>query len=148
MTNDYVSCYTPAMDKIGIGVNVFIYKEGRILLGKRKGGNGDGTWCLPGGKLEFGESLQAGAVREVLEEAGIELGKLEFVNVTNDPRMSRREHYIHFNFRAETSADAQLVEPDKFYIWDWFDPSHLPEHIFYGHVKLIEAFKQNQFLSD
>jgi 8-oxo-dGTP diphosphatase len=134
--------------KPGIGVNVFIYKGGKILLGKRKGGTAPGTWCLPGGKLEFGEGLRLGAKREVREETGIEIESLEFVSATNDPRPNRGEHYIHFNFRAETESEPSLTEPDNFTEWKWFDPHALPQPIFYGHKKLLEAFERDELFSD
>jgi 8-oxo-dGTP diphosphatase len=136
------------MEKIGIGVNVFVFKNGRILLGKRKGGTGDGQWCLPGGKLDFGEYFHEAAVRETLEETGIRLTKLKFTNLTNDPRKEREEHYIHVNFESDTDDEPKLTEPDSFHEWEWFDLDRLPLPIFYGHRKLIEAFKGNKLLSD
>jgi 8-oxo-dGTP diphosphatase len=116
-------------------------------MGRRKG-TGEGSWGLPGGKQEFGESFRAAANREVLEETGIRLSNLEFVNVTNDPRPEREEHFIHLNFRAVTSIEPRLTEPDKFYEWQWFDLFELPEPIFFGHEKLMEAYKRGEILAD
>ncbi len=39
-----------------VGLGVLIFKDGKVLLGKRKGAHGEGTWCPPGGHLEFGET--------------------------------------------------------------------------------------------
>ncbi|MBU0929712.1 MAG: NUDIX domain-containing protein, partial [Nanoarchaeota archaeon] len=62
------------MDKIvRVGVGVYIIKDNKILFGKRKGFHGSGTWCPPGGHLEFNESIEECAIREVMEETGIKI---------------------------------------------------------------------------
>lgn len=61
----------PQRPKVGVGV--LIVKGSSVLLGKRKGSAGAGTWATPGGHLEFGESWAQCAVREVHEETGLTL---------------------------------------------------------------------------
>jgi 8-oxo-dGTP diphosphatase len=80
--------------KMGCGFGVMIIKDNKILLGQRhidpeKASslmNGEGTWTMPGGKLNFGESFEEGAVREVFEETGIEISAqdLKVISLTND----------------------------------------------------------------
>ncbi|OAL38970.1 hypothetical protein AYO20_01721 [Fonsecaea nubica] len=73
-----------------IGVAVFILhtdlksQKPKFLLGKRLGSHGAGTWALPGGHLEFGESFEECAAREVCEETGLDVGEMEFLTATND----------------------------------------------------------------
>ncbi len=132
-----------------IGVVILLQKNGRILLGKRLAKAGFGEWGLPGGHVEFGEKLESAARRELLEETGITADKLEFMNVTNDPRSS--EHYIHivFTFAAENlDQQPQVTEPDKCEQWDWFDLKHLPTPLFFGHKKVLEAIGKNILISD
>lgn len=57
----------------GLGVGVLVIENGRVLLGKRKGSHGAGTWSAPGGHLEYGESIENCAEREVLEETGLRI---------------------------------------------------------------------------
>ena len=59
----------PQRPKVGVGV--LIVKGSSVLLGKRKGLAGAGTWATPAGYLEFGESWAQCAVREVHEETGL-----------------------------------------------------------------------------
>jgi 8-oxo-dGTP pyrophosphatase MutT (NUDIX family) len=61
---------------VGVAVGV-MDEQGKILLQKRA----DGVWGVPGGFIELGESTEEAGRREVLEETGIEIGKLELVGV-------------------------------------------------------------------
>jgi len=129
-----------------IGVNIFLFKDGKILLGKRIGKTGYGTWCLPGGHFEWGESLIGAVKRELEEETSIILNNLEFLHLINDPL--EKVHYVHINFIAKNwSGEAKVTEPDKFEEWQFFDLENLPENIFIGHQKFIPAFiKKINFL--
>lgn len=49
-----------------------VIREGRILLVRRANPPDQGLWGFPGGKIEHGETIAAAAVRELLEETGIE----------------------------------------------------------------------------
>ncbi|MBO3736725.1 NUDIX hydrolase [Actinoplanes flavus] len=103
--------------------------DGQVLLLQRAGtGEADGQLCLPGGHLEDGESVVAGAIRETAEETGIELAEahLEFVHVVHrrhggdDPRLG-------FFFLA-TGWQGQPVntEPHKCAGLVWADPAKPP----------------------
>ncbi|WP_339251143.1 NUDIX hydrolase [Sporosarcina sp. FSL W8-0480] len=62
----------------GVGVGVF-NEKGEILLQR----NLDGRWGIPGGFMELGESAEETGRREVLEETGIEIGRLDLVTVVS-----------------------------------------------------------------
>src|SRR5258707_8500479 len=50
-----------------VGVGVVVVRDGKVLLGLRRGSHGSGAWALPGGHLEWGESVESCARREVTE---------------------------------------------------------------------------------
>jgi len=77
-----------------VGVGVIVIKDNKVLLGKRKGSHGEGSWCFPGGHLEFNESLENCAKRETLEETGIEIKNIRFETITNEIFKDEGTHYI------------------------------------------------------
>jgi 8-oxo-dGTP diphosphatase len=134
-----------------IGVNIFVVREGKILLGKRKNVSGDGHWGLPGGHFEMFESLIECGKRELKEETGLTVDSLTFLHLVNDPLSEKGTHYIHINFLADnTRGEPRLMEPEKCSEWRWFDLNSLPpkEEMFVGHQKLIPAFVNKIIFKD
>ncbi len=124
-----------------VAVNVFVVRDGKLLLGKRKNTVGAGDWGLPGGHLEFMEHLAEGAKRELKEETGLETNSLSFLNMVNDSRMEDRTHYVDINFiTRDFKGEPRVTEPDKCYEWKWFEFNELPKNIFLGAKKSIRAF--------
>ena len=66
-----------------IGISVLVMKEGKLLLGKRKGSHGEGEYASPGGHLEHLESFATCALRETMEETGLVIGEPRFLRVYN-----------------------------------------------------------------
>ncbi len=58
-------------NKPKVGVGVMILKDGKVLLGKRKGSHGQGEYAFPGGHLEHMESFADCAKREVADTSGL-----------------------------------------------------------------------------
>lgn len=104
-----------------VGVGVIIKKDGKVLLGKRKGAHGAGSWAFPGGHLEFGETLESCAQREVSEETGIEIKDIRSATFTNDVFEEDNKHYLTAYVTAEYSAgEVKTMEPEKCDGWEWF----------------------------
>jgi len=136
--------------KFHVGANVFVVRNNRVLLGKRKNVYGAGSWGLPGGHLEFKENMKEAARRELKEETDLKADSFEFVNLINDNRQDHH-HYLQVGFLAEgvgENIEPKLMEPDRCEEWRWFDLDDLPENIFVGHVEQIKAFKQNKYFTD
>ena len=110
-----------------IGVAVMVIKSGKVLLGKRKGAHGAGTWAFPGGHLRFGETIEACARREVMEETGLSITDLKTGPYTNDLFSEEKKHYITLYVVARyATGHLEIREPDKCESWEWFDWEHLP----------------------
>ncbi|MFH1620774.1 MAG: NUDIX hydrolase [Patescibacteria group bacterium] len=114
-----------------IGIGVIIIKDGKVLLGKRKNAHGDGSWSFGGGHLEFNESWQDCARREVTEETGIKIKNLRFATATNDIFEKEGKHYITIFMLADYASDeVRVMEPEKCERWEWFTWDNLPQPLF------------------
>ncbi|OGG40852.1 DNA mismatch repair protein MutT [Candidatus Kaiserbacteria bacterium GWA2_50_9] len=123
-----------------VGVGVIIKKDGKVLLGKRKGSHGEGSWAFPGGHLEFGETFEDCARRETLEETGIEITNIRPATFTNDIFKEEQKHYLTAYVTAEYSVgEVKAMEPEKCEEWKWFEWDKLPKPFF---VPLNNLMKQ------
>ena len=120
-----------------VGVAVFVLRDGKILMQKRKGAHGSGTWSLPGGHLEFGEAPEQAALREAREEAGITLTNIRAGPYTNDV-FGPDKHYITLFFIAEADGEPKLMEPEWSEGWAWHDWDMLPAPLFSPIVNLLK----------
>lgn len=138
--------------KIGVGVGVMILKEKKVLLGRRNDNpekadselSGEGTWTMPGGKMEFGESFEKAAIREVVEETGIFLDKerLKLISLNNDK--TENAHFVTIGFLYESSIEeAKVMEPEEIVEWKWFGLESLPSKMFFPSAKIIKNYLNN-----
>ena len=88
-------------------VGTIPHLEGRVLLCKRNIEPRWGKWTLPAGFMELGETVQEGAARETMEEAGAQFEMEDLITVISVPKVSQ----VHMYFRARLTSDI-------------FDPGH------------------------
>lgn len=114
----------------GVGVACFVWKDGKFLMGQRRSAHGDGTWSVPGGHLEMGETLEGCARREVMEETGLQITNVRFLALTNDVFDSGK-HYISIWMQADwQSGEPTITEPDAYVEQGWYDFQQLPAPLF------------------
>ena len=120
------------MEKIPrIGVGVAVRKDGKVLLGERKNAHGEGTWCFPGGHLEFNETIFDCAIRETDEESGLAVTNLAHGCITEDFFTAEDKHYItHIVVCDWKAGEPELREPHKCIGWQWFAWDELPSNLF------------------
>ena len=109
-----------------VGVGAVIIHDGKVVLVKRRFEPLAGQWSLPGGRLELGETLEAGLAREMLEETGlvVEVGPVVdvFDRILLDPERKVRYHYVLIDYlcrpvggrlsHGSDVAAAEFVEPE------------------------------------
>src|SRR5690349_6251619 len=103
------------MKKVGVGVGVFVWRDGKFLMGQRRGAHGEGTWSVPGGWQEHAESWEQAAKREVMEETGMEIKNVRFVTATDNYFPHEDVHSVTIWLDAVwVSGEPSISEPDKF----------------------------------
>jgi 8-oxo-dGTP diphosphatase len=135
------------MDTVKVGVGVLIEKDGKILLGKRISSHGSGTYNLPGGHIEFGETIAECAKREVKEETGLDVEMVKLISVSNDIMYGK--HYVTLGVLAKlVSGKPSVKEPEKFVDLKWYDYGNLPSPLFIASERIINNFLNNSIFSD
>lgn len=112
-------------------IGIYIVRDGKLLLFLRNSEHAGGTWCPPGGHIEYGESFLEAARREAREESGVEFNDVQVMGVTSDVYPEEGRHYITVHTKpAEYSGEPRLAEPDKFDDMRWFELASLPDNLF------------------
>lgn len=130
-----------------VGLGVMVWKDGKVLMQKRKGSHGSGMYAWPGGHVEYMESFTDCAKREVREEAGIEIDNVRFLRLMN--LKMEGKHYADIAMVADwKSGEPQLLEPEKSEGWGWYDPENLPQPLFPTLMTYFEALKTGKNFFD
>jgi 8-oxo-dGTP diphosphatase len=102
------------VQQVRVGVAAVVADGARVLVLRRAGAHGAGTWGLPGGHQEFGESPEETAVREVAEETGLTVAATARLGFTDDPMPDVDRHYVTlFLACTRTAGAARILEPDR-----------------------------------
>lgn len=124
-----------------IGVSVLLLRHGRILLGKRLGSHGAGQWATPGGHLEYGETPQQCACRELKEETGLNIDRLRIGPWSHACFTQYQRQYATLLILARAqSGEPQCLEPEKCAGWQWFSPHALPAPLFLPLASAVADF--------
>jgi 8-oxo-dGTP diphosphatase len=113
-----------------VGVGLVVRRGGDLLLVRRSGDHGVGTWSTPGGYLEFGEQPADCAVRETVEETQVKVGEPRFLAVTNDVFGDEGRHSLTLWFEADHVAGEPSPEPSEIAEVGWFSEDELPQPLF------------------
>ena len=129
-----------------LGVGALIIENGRILLVERGNPPLMGYWSLPGGGVETGEHLEQAIKREVLEETGLEIEVLDFLEIFErimpDAAGRIEYHYVLIDYICKPTGGALCAATDASRC-EWFCDSELASlKITAGTVTVIEkAFR-------
>ncbi len=133
-------CYDELMVKPGAGVGVFIFKEGKFLMILRQGAHGSGSWSVPGGWMEYGESFEETAIREVAEEVGLRIKNVRFGAVTNNIFPEDKVHSVTIWLLSDYAGGAaKILEPNKIKKLLWCNFESLPSPLFTPWNELLSS---------
>jgi len=138
--------------RVGTGFGVVLEKDGKILLGRRhpdpdkadSAFRSAGEWSLPGGKLDWGETFEEGAIREVKEETNIDIKNPEVISVHNCK--NEHAHFVTVGLIArEWQGEAEVMEPDEMTEWGWFPLDDLPSPRYFPSFEVIGNYLEKKF---
>lgn len=119
-------------------VDIIIYdKEQGIVLVERK--NPPYGWALPGGFVDYGESVEAAAIREAKEETSLDVTLYKLLNVYSDPKRDPRFHTLSITFIASAKNPEVVQGGDDAQTAKFFSLKHLPALAF-DHATIIQDF--------
>lgn len=128
-------------------VTIILNDKKGILLQKRKT-TSYGMWGLPGGLMELGESTEETARREVFEETGLTIGKLNLIDVFsgtgNYLKVPNGDEFYSVTvayYSNEVNGDLVIDESESL-DFSFHDINKLPENIVNSHRKMINRFKE------
>lgn len=117
-------------------VDVIIEVAGGILLIERR--NEPLGWALPGGFVDYGETLEDAAIREAREETSLAISNLRLVGCYSDPARDQRLHAISTVYAASGSGEPHAA--DDAANLAIFSPTALPEKLCFDHKKILADY--------
>ena len=130
-------------DYIGVGVGAFTLNErGEVLLMRRSLNKSmPGMWIIPGGKVDFGESLTAAVIRETKEEVGVDIVIDREFPMFDDILPDEREHWVSGIFLAHIVGGVpEIREPEKCEEIGWFSLTELPTPLAHSTRFAVDTF--------
>lgn len=118
-------------------VDVIIGDADRVVLIERR--NAPLGWALPGGYVDYGETLEAAVLREAREETGLQLHDLAQFHAYSDPGRDPRQHNISVVFTAR--ATGTLRAGDDAGKAMWFPLDTLPSPLCFDHGRILEDYR-------
>lgn len=134
--------------KLVVDIHLILHEKNKILLLKRQNtGYEDGSYHLPAGHMDGGESATEALIRESKEEIGIDIveADIQLVHImhslTNNERMG-------FFFEAKKwSGEIKNMEPEKCSELRWFDVNNLPQPMVPYALHALTCYKNGKLLS-
>ncbi len=130
---------------VTVGVGILVRNnKGQVLMLQRRGVHGDSEWALPGGSVEFGESFNQAAIRELKEETALKAENPRVVTLSNQTRyLDQGIHCVIIGVEVEVCdfSGMRTVEPHKASVLKWFDINKLPTNIFEGSEQILQGLQ-------
>ncbi|NES69526.1 MAG: NUDIX domain-containing protein [Okeania sp. SIO2D1] len=111
--------------------------DGRILIVKTY--KWRGKWGVPGGKVDWGETLESALKREFQEEVGLEISQIRFAMLQEavlDSQFYQERHFILINYYA-FSASQNVIPNEEITAWVWVTPQEALDYPLNSFTRLL-----------
>ncbi len=123
-------------------VDAIVKRSDGILLIKRKNPPYEGHWAIPGGFVEYGETVENAVKRELLEEAGIKIEITGILGVYSDPARDPRGHVVSVCYTATTRDEVKAgsdASEARYFPFEDIDMDKLA----FDHSSIINEYKRS-----
>lgn len=123
-----------------VDIIIEIESKGIVLIKRRNPPYG---WALPGGFVDYGESLEEAAVREAKEETDLDVKLIEQFHTYSDPKRDQRHHSISTVYISKSKGIPQAKD-DAIEI-GIFNESNLPDEIAFDHRSILKDYFKSKY---
>lgn len=100
-------------------------------------------WALPGGFVDYGETLEAAALREAKEEISLDVQLIEMFYAYSDPRRDPRQHTLSVVFLAAATGKPQAADDAK--TVGFFDLWEFPDPVCFDHGQILRDYRRYRY---
>jgi 8-oxo-dGTP diphosphatase len=100
-------------------------------------------WAIPGGFVDYGESVEDAARREALEETCLAVTLIEQFYVYSDPQRDARKHTMSVVFIAAATGDPKAADDARNFAI--FNPWELPKNLCFDHDRILEDYLRYRY---
>jgi 8-oxo-dGTP diphosphatase len=125
----------PRTPLLTVDIIIELEQKGIILIERKNPPHG---WALPGGFVDYGESLESAATREAKEETSLEVRLIEQFHTYSDPRRDPRHHTVSTVFIATAKGDPAGADDAK--AARIFREDNLPAPIVFDHSQILRDY--------
>ncbi|MFE7773534.1 NUDIX hydrolase [Streptomyces sp. NPDC057445] len=128
----------------GVGM-IVVDLAGRVLLGLAH----NGSWELPGGKVDPGESFEQAGARELAEETALRVQERDvtIVAVVMDGKQGITR-VSAAGLVTEVDGEPEVTEPDKIVRWQWHRPEDIPDQLYEPSAAVLRAWRSDLTLPE
>lgn len=123
-----------------MATNVILLKDSQILLVQRGDEPDKGWWDLPGGYLDWDETVEQGAARELKEETGlvVDPASLKLFHVFSTPQNKAKNQVVDLYFTANQFSGELTIDGTETVAVKWFSLDSLPEKVAFDHLPILQ----------